>query len=128
MSFGQKMTAALLALKAEGLPPGVRTNELEKRLDEKLAALGYGRAERPSRRTFLRHLDHLRMLMLQDDVGTLCHSRNDVLSDMVAADDHQKDEHMRCAEPRSLSDISLNARRFILTVPYHHGVDEALGS
>jgi hypothetical protein len=77
MSMGAKMRTALLVLKAEGkVPPGVRTGELEKRIHEKLAKLGYGPGEVPTRRTFLRHLPDLRALMQPADV-TICHYQLD---------------------------------------------------
>jgi len=52
MSFGKKLTAAAIKLKAEGISPGIRTVELEKRIAAKLREFGCTDRELPSRRTF----------------------------------------------------------------------------
>src|SRR5262245_43158714 len=127
MSMGQRMTAALLALKTENrLPPGIRTNELERRIADKLTELGCTRGELPSRRTFLRHVDRLRTL-IQDTDGTDCHFRDDVADGMVEADDaeHEGDEEME-AEPRALMEITQAVRQWLLNVPHETPIDVAL--
>src|SRR5690242_17979566 len=107
MSMGQRMTMAVLVLKSENrLPPDIRTVELEQRVGEKLVELGYGRKGVPSRRTFLRHVDHLRAL-IQDPDGTVWHSKLTDVSDMVGADDsHEGDDEMRYSNHRKMINIT----------------------
>src|SRR5262245_48803833 len=90
MSMGRKMTAALLALKAEDrLPPGIRTIELEQLLYDKLKDHGHHGNALPDRRTFYRHLDRLRALLQPADV-TICHSKPAAADGIVAAETEQE--------------------------------------
>src|SRR5690242_5756001 len=129
MSMGAKMRAAFLVLKDEDrLYPGIRTNELEKRLAEKLTELGCGPGEIPSHRTFLRHLDDLRALMQPAD-GTLCHYRDAATDGMVAADDpaHEKEQgDMHASNHQTMISTTGYANTWAQSVPWDHPLEEVL--
>jgi len=122
----EKLTVAFLALKAEGLPPVISTTELEKRLDRELGAQGYRPEERPSHRTFLRYLGHLRTL-IQDAAGTHCHSKLDPADGISGADDleHEGEDGME-AEPRQLEEITQAVRQYLVWVSHDTPIDVAL--
>jgi hypothetical protein len=133
MSFGKKLAAAAIKLKAEGISPGIRTVELEKRIAEKLIEFGSGRGEIPSHRTFLRHLDDLRALLQPAD-GTLWHFRDDAAGSISGTDDaeHQEGKEMEArrfqSDRMSMQDTTGSSRAWLQVVKWDHPLDEVLSS
>jgi hypothetical protein len=129
MSFGRKLSSAMKALQAAGVPlANLRPVELHKRVADKLVELGHDPCEIPSRWTIERHL---RLLMADTPRSdcTLCTSTNalaDGISDSTQDPTTEGHDEMHLSDHRSMREIGSSVRTWHQVVPWDHGIDEVL--